>query len=116
MSVNVAAKYLGLGGMDPSASAGRDLLLESRMSTMARPVIAMKGGKRRRQQRRKTQRRKTQRRKTHRKQRGGFLPSIGEGFVAAAAKYAAPLALLGLYKLMNKPTRKRSRSRSTRRR
>ena len=111
MSVNVAAKYLGLGGMDPSASAGRDLLLESRMSTMARPVIAMKGGKRRKQQRRKTQRRKT-----HRKQRGGFLPSIGEGFVAAAAKYAAPLALLGLYKLMNKPTRKRSRSRSTRRR
>ena len=110
MSVPVPAKYMGLGGMDPSASAGRDLLLESRMSTMARPVIAMKGGKRRKQQRRKTHRKQ----RKQRKQRGGFLPSIGEGFVAAAAKYAAPLALLGLYKLMNKPTRKRSRS--TRRR
>ena len=40
--------------------------------------------------------------RTHkkRKQGGGFfLPSIGESFVAAAAKYVAPLALYGIYKL-----------------
>ena len=96
------AKYVGLGGMDPSAPAGRDLLPESRMSTMARPVIAMKGGKRRR-----SQRRSQRRRRTHRKQRGGFLPSIGEGFAAAAAQYAAPIALLGLYKLFNKKSTKK---------
>jgi hypothetical protein len=106
MSVPVPAKYMGLGGMDPSASAGKDLFGGAQTSSVARPVIAMKGGKRRKQQRRKTQRKQ----RKQRKQRGGFLPSIGEGFVAAAAKYAAPLALLGLYKLMNKPTRKRSRS------
>jgi hypothetical protein len=80
---------------------------------MARNATLMKGGKSRRIKRKQRKQRKQQRRKTQRKQRkqrGGFLPSIGEGFVAAAAKYAAPLALLGLYKLMNKPTRKRSRS------
>lgn len=106
------AKFVALGGMDPSAPAGKDIFGGAQTSSVARPVIAMKGGKRRSNRKQRKQRRKTQRKQ--RKQRGGFLPSIGEGFVAAAAKYAAPLALLGLYKLINKPTRKRSRS--TRRR
>jgi hypothetical protein len=78
---------------------------------MARNATLMKGGKRRSQRKQRKQRKQTRR---QRKQRGGFLPSIGEGFAAAAAQYAAPIALLGLYKLFNKPTRKRSRS--TRRR
>ena len=109
MATHAPAKYVGLGGMDPSASAGGDRLgIGMPYGLMARNATLMKGGKSRRIKR------KQQRRKTQRKQRGGFLPSIGEGFLAAAAKYAAPLALLGLYKLLNKPTRKRSRS--TRRR
>jgi hypothetical protein len=42
-----------------------------------------------------------------RKQSGGFLPSIGEPFVAAVTKYIAPLALFGIYKFINgKKTRK----------
>jgi len=93
--------------MDPSASAGGARLgIGMPYGLMARNATLMKGGKRRSQRRKQ----RKQRRKTQRKQRGGFLPSIGEGFAAAAAKYAAPIALLGLYKLFNKPTRKRSRS------
>jgi hypothetical protein len=94
--------------MDPSASAGSTKLgIGMPYGLMARNATLMKGGKRRSNRKQRKQRKQTRR---QRKQRGGFLPSIGEGFVAAAAKYAAPLALLGLYKLMNKPTRKRSRS------
>lgn len=80
------------------------------------------------QHRRKTHKRKTQKqtqtqmqkrltRKQQKKQKGGFLPSIGEPFVAAAAKYIAPLALFGLYRFLNPKkgkgtsgTRRRSRS------
>jgi hypothetical protein len=115
MAVHAPAKFVGLGGMDPSAPKGGDLLGEAQTSSVARPVIAMKGGKSKRSRRaRRVKRKQTRRQHRHRKQRGGFLPSIGEGFAAAAAQYAAPIALLGLYKLFNKPTRKRSRS--TRRR
>jgi len=98
--------------MDPSASAGSAKLdIGMPYGVMARNATLMKGGKRRSQRKQRKQRKQTRR---QRKQRGGFLPSIGEGFAAAAAQYAAPIALLGLYKLFNKPTRKRSRS--TRRR
>ena len=108
MAGHAPAKYVGLGGMDPSASAGgARLSIDMPYGVMARNATLMKGGKRRSHHRKQ----RKQRRKT---QRGGFLPSIGEGFAAAAAQYAAPIALLGLYKLFNKPTRKRSRS--TRRR
>lgn len=112
MATHAPAKFVGLGGMDPSAHAGgAKLSIGMPYGLMARNATLMKGGKRRRSQRR----RRMQRRKTQRKQRGGFLPSIGEGFAAAAAKYAAPIALLGLYKLFKKPAT-RKRSRSTRRR
>ena len=77
---------------------------------MARNATLMKGGKRRRSQRKQRKQRKQTRR-----QRGGFLPSIGEGFAAAAAQYAAPIALLGLYKLFNKKST-RKQGRRTRRR
>lgn len=40
------------------------------------------------------------------KQTGGFLPSIGEPFVAAVAKYVAPLALFGIYKFMTRKNKK----------
>lgn len=42
---------------------------------------------------------------------GGFIPSVGEPFVAAASKYIVPLALFAGYKLMNqKKTRRNKRS------
>ena len=68
-----------------------------------RPAI---GGKRRSQKKRRTQKRKQQK---QRQQSGGFLPSIGEPFVAAVGKYVAPLALYGIYKFLNGTRKGRSR-------
>ena len=108
MAGHAPAMYVGLRGMDPSASAGGARLgIGMPYGVMARNATMMKGGKRRRSQRK-------QRRKTQRKQSGGFLPSIGEGFAAAAAKYAAPIALLGLYKLFNKKSTKKQGRRTRR--
>lgn len=39
--------------------------------------------------------------KTRRK-RGGFVPSVMEGFVSATSKYLAPIALMMMYKYVNK--------------
>ena len=89
MAVHAPAKFVGLGGMDPSAPAGRDILREGQTSSVARPVIAMKGGKSRRSRRVRRVKRKQTRRQC--RQRGGFLPSIGEGFAAAAAQYVLPV-------------------------
>ena len=91
---------------------------------MVRPKI---GGKRwmppHIQRRRKTQKhkRKTQKhmcvrmRTQKRRQQGGFLPSIGEPFAAAAAKYIAPLALFGIYRFLNPIKKGKSGTRRTRR-
>jgi hypothetical protein len=57
----------------------------------------IQGGKRRTRHHKKAKKTK----KT-RKQTGGFLPSIGEPFVSAVAKYVAPLALFGIYKFMTR--------------
>lgn len=46
---------------------------------------------------------------------GGFVPSVGEPFVSAAAQYITPLALFAGYKLLNK-SKKATRRKSTRRR
>jgi hypothetical protein len=63
---------------------------------------------------RKSKKAKRARRKTQR-QRAGFVPSIGEPFVAAAGKYVAPIALYGLYRyLKNKPTKLTRRGRKQR--
>jgi len=99
MSVHMAAKYVGAPLEQPSADAGSCRLTPT--STMVRPFQPMiRGGKR------KTLKKRKPRRKS-RKQKGGFfLPSIGESFVAAAAKYVAPLALYGIYKFA---TRKKNR-------
>ncbi len=49
------------------------------------------------------------------KTRGGFMPSIMDGFAAAASKYIVPIALFAGYKLMTRKQKKGSR-RHTRRR
>lgn len=49
---------------------------------------------------------------------GGFIPTVGEPFVAAASKYIAPLALIAGYKFMEGTATRRKyskRSRMTRR-
>jgi len=99
MSYHQAAKYVGAPLSQPAAASGGD---------MAKPnlqqIRQIVGGKKRRSKK-ALRRRKTRK---QRKQSGGFLPSIGEPFVAAVTKYIAPLALYGIYKFMNgtKKTRK----------
>ncbi len=79
------AKYFDTPGT-PFAYGGRDLLEVT--STMLRPKIG--GGKRRQT-----------------KKKGGFLPSIGEPFVALVRKFITPLAIYSAYKFL---TRKQSKS------
>ena len=52
---------------------------------------------------RSTHAKKTKRTK---KQRGGFVPSIMEGFCVAASKYIVPLALFAGYKWMTRSKKK----------
>ena len=89
----------------PAAAAGTCLLTPNQ--TMIRPII---GGRRKKQKRRtqKRKQRKTRKQSQQSQQSGGFLPSIGEPFVAAVSKYIAPLALYGIYRFINgsKKTRK----------
>jgi hypothetical protein len=83
--------YLGsVMGLNQPASAAGSCRLQPTMD-MIRPKI---GGRRRTHKRTKKMTRK-------RKQSGGFLPSIGEPFVAAVSKYISPLALYGIYKFIN---------------
>lgn len=91
-------KYFNTHAAEPEASSGRDLL-------QAIPPIGVRpriGG----------------RRKTHRivrkRARGGFVPTVMDGFVVAASKYIVPLALFSGYKLMTRKGKKGSR-RHTRR-
>ena len=46
---------------------------------------------------------------------GGFVPSVGEPFVAAAGKYIVPLALFAGYKLMGRKGSKTRRSQHSKR-
>jgi hypothetical protein len=46
--------------------------------------------------------------KSH-KTRGGFIPSVMEGFVSAASKYIVPIALYAGYKIMSKKKSRQSR-------
>ena len=90
--------YLGsvMGLNQPAAAAG-SCRLQPTMD-MIRPRI---GGRRRTRNAHKKATRK-------RKQKGGFLPSIGEPFVSAVSKYISPLALYGIYKLINGAKTKRA--------
>jgi hypothetical protein len=85
-------KYFDNNAQTPSAGQGVDLL-KATAPMSVRPRI---GGRRR-------------------KTKGGFVPTVMDGFVAAASKYIVPIALFAGYKLMTKKGKRGSR-RATRRR
>ena len=94
-----------------SASEGVDRLTVS--GNTVRPSI---GGKRRTKRSTKHRTKRSTKRSTAKKhgtkkQRGGFYPSVMGNFVAGASKYIVPLALYAGFKLMNRPTHKKGRSR-----
>lgn len=108
MSIYGPAKYTGVPFEQPAASAGRCLTSTPNLN-MIRPII----GGRRRKTKRQLKKRKSRKSKKQNKQSGGFLPSIGEPFVAAVSKYIAPIALYGIYKFINgSKTRKAKKNRS----
>ena len=94
-------KYFDPSAHEPSAEAGHDLL-KAIAPIGVRPKI---GG---------TRRRILKSRKNHKKSKGGFVPSVMNGFAVAASKYIVPVALFAGYKLMTK--NKKKSSRRTRRR
>lgn len=96
MAAPMPSKYVAGPFVQYSAQPGGALLLESPTSDMARPKIPVSGGRRKssRHVKRKHMSRK------HKSHSGGFIPSIGEGFAAAAAKYITPIALYGLYRFI----------------
>ena len=104
MAIRAPAHYVGLFDPEfqPSAPAGSCRLTPT--AEMVRPFQPMiQGGKRRTRHHKKIRKvRKAKKTMKTRKQTGGFLPSIGEPFVAAVAKYVAPLALFGIYKFMTR--------------
>jgi len=83
------AQYYDPTMKGPDAGAGRDLLHAAGMDI--RPRI---GG--RRHSKRISKRNRTK--------KGGFIPSVMDGFVAASSKYIVPLVLFSGYKLMKKGT------------
>ena len=62
------------------------------------------GTKRRKQNKRNKKAKRT--RKQRRRQSGGFIPTVMEGFCAAASKYIVPLALFAGYKWMTRSKKK----------
>ena len=92
-------KYFDSSVMEPSADAGHDLL-KAIPPLGIRPKI---GGKHTRKRVMKQKR----------GQRGGFVPSVMEGFVASASKYVVPLALFVGYKLFTKKAKKAKKSKKT---
>ena len=97
-------KYYDPAAAEPSAPAGRNLL-EAISPLGVRPKI---GGRR-------SKKHHTRR---HHKTKGGFIPSIMDGFAAAASKYIVPIALFAGYKLMTRKGKKgsgRSRRHTSRR-
>lgn len=82
-------QYYNPGLRAPSAGEGHNLLASSAPMNV-RPKI---GGKRRKM------------RKT-RKTKGGFVPSVMDGFVAAASRFIVPLALYSGYKLLSRKQKK----------
>ena len=96
------AKYVGAPLEQPAASSGRDMPPPN-----LQQIRAIVGGRRR-----KSRRVRKHRKQSKKKQSGGFLPSIGEPFVAAVSKYIAPLALYGIYKFVTgSKTRKARKAR-----
>jgi hypothetical protein len=105
MAAHQVPKYVGLNAIQqPAAPSGGDMAPPN-----LQQIRQIVGGKRRRSKKA----RKARKSRKQQKQSGGFLPSIGEPFVAAVGKYIAPLALYGVYKFItgSKKTRKVRKSR-----
>ena len=64
------------------------------------------GTKRRKQNKQNKQNKRNKKSKRHAKQSGGFIPTVMEGFCAAASKYIVPLALFAGYKWMTRSQKK----------
>ncbi len=98
-----AATVMPLNYYNPSrpamnASPGHDLLKAS-PPTEVRPRI---GGNRKNK-------------RARRSQKGGFVPSIMEGFVASVSKYIVPVVLYAGYKLMTSKNKKKVNKKAIRR-
>jgi hypothetical protein len=97
-------QYFGAEGAKMTADPGQDLL-KAVPPQEVRPRIGGKRGGRlvtKKQSRQKKH-------KKYKKQKGGFVPSVMEGFVASASKYIVPLALFMGYRLFTKKQNKKSR-------
>jgi len=104
MSVVMPAKYVGAPLEQPAVSSGYNM-----PGPNLQQIRAIVGGRRKKTRRARKHRKS---RKQQKQQSGGFLPSIGEPFVAAVGKYIAPLALYGIYKFINgSKTRKARKAR-----
>jgi hypothetical protein len=90
--------YYNPGAYEPAADKGRDLL-EAIPPLGIRPKI---GGRR-------SHRTRKHRTRRHHKKRGGFMPSVMDGFARAASQYVVPIALFAGYKLMTRKGKKGSR-------
>jgi hypothetical protein len=97
--------YYNPGAAEPSADAGRDLL-KAMPPIGVRPKIGGRRSTRRMRHHRHTKKCHTKR---HHKSKGGFVPSVMDGFVVAASKYIVPLALFAGYKLMTRKGKKGSK-------
>ena len=110
MSVVMPAKYVGAPLEQPAVSSGYNMPPPS-----LQQIRAIVGGRRkqsRKAMKSRKHRKQSKQSKQSKKQSGGFLPSIGEPFVAAVSKYIAPLALYGIYKFVNgSKTRKARKAR-----
>ena len=93
---NLPAPYFAAAGLtQPDAAAGKDILSVQPNGAVIRSGIPIQNYA----------------------VKGGFVPSIGEPFVSAAAQYITPLALFAGYKLMHRGKKaNKTRRRSTRRR
>jgi hypothetical protein len=94
-------RYYAPNAATYDASSGRDLLRVS--GNVVRPAI---GGKRKSRKSRKSRRPQ---------QKGGFVPSVMEGFCAATSKYIVPLALIAIHSLIRKGTPKGPKRSGTKR-
>jgi hypothetical protein len=96
---NLPAPYFAAAGLtQPDAAAGKDILTLQSSGAVIRSGLPVQH---------------------YKPVQGGFVPSIGEPFVSAAAQYITPLALFAGYKLMQrgkKATRRGSKKTIRRRR
>lgn len=86
--------YYHPGSVPPTAAhVGTDRMLPH--GQLVRPALHVSGGGRH-----------------HYPFKGGFVPSVMEGFVAATSKYATPLALMLMYRLLHRNPRSKQKKRT----